>query len=77
MRGDAGDPLQAEQAAAAMIRQRLEPHPPRRRPVHLVRHFFGGMVALTMALRTRVPVASPVIEVPAATLLRERVVDAR
>jgi pimeloyl-ACP methyl ester carboxylesterase len=41
--------------------------------VHLVGHSFGGLVALTVALRSQVPVASLVIvEAPAAALLRER-----
>jgi len=41
--------------------------------VHLVGHSFGGLVALTVALRNRVPLASLVIvEAPAAELLRER-----
>jgi pimeloyl-ACP methyl ester carboxylesterase len=42
-------------------------------PVHLVGHSFGGLVALAIALRNQVPLASLVIiEAPAAELLRER-----
>ncbi len=41
--------------------------------VHLVGHSFGGLVALAVALRCQVPLASLVIvEAPAAVLLRER-----
>lgn len=41
--------------------------------VHLVGHSFGGLVALAVALRNRVPLASLVIvEAPAAELLRDR-----
>ena len=41
--------------------------------VHLVGHSFGGLVALAVALRSRVPLASLVIvEAPAAELLRDR-----
>jgi pimeloyl-ACP methyl ester carboxylesterase len=41
--------------------------------VHLVGHSFGGLVALSVALRSRVPLASLVIvEAPVAELLRER-----
>jgi len=41
-------------------------------PVHLVGHSFGGLVALAVALRNRVPLASLTIaEAPAAELLRE------
>jgi len=41
--------------------------------VHLVGHSFGGLVALAVALRNRVRLASLVIiEAPAAELLRER-----
>jgi pimeloyl-ACP methyl ester carboxylesterase len=40
--------------------------------VHLVGHSFGGLVALAVALRKRVPLASLVIvEAPAAEVLRE------
>jgi pimeloyl-ACP methyl ester carboxylesterase len=40
-------------------------------PVHVVAHSFGGLVAIAVALRRRVPVASIVIaEAPAAELLR-------
>ena len=40
-------------------------------PVHLVGHSFGGAVALTVALRKRVPVRSlVVIEAPVPELLR-------
>jgi pimeloyl-ACP methyl ester carboxylesterase len=40
--------------------------------VHLVGHSFGGLVALAVALRKRVPLASLVIvEAPAAELLRD------
>jgi pimeloyl-ACP methyl ester carboxylesterase len=41
-------------------------------PVHLVGHSFGGLVAIAVALRNRVPLASlAVIEAPAAELLRD------
>ncbi len=41
--------------------------------VHLVGHSFGGLVALTVALRNRVPLSSlTIVEAPAAELLRER-----
>lgn len=41
--------------------------------VHLVGHSFGGLVALAVALRNRVPLASLVIlEAPAPELLKER-----
>jgi pimeloyl-ACP methyl ester carboxylesterase len=41
-------------------------------PVHLVGHSFGGLVAIAVALRNRVPLASVVvIEAPAAELLRD------
>ena len=41
-------------------------------PVHLVGHSFGGLVALAVALRNRVSLASLTIaEAPAAELLRE------
>ena len=41
--------------------------------VHLIGHSFGGLVALAVAIRNRVPIASLVIvEAPAAELLRER-----
>jgi pimeloyl-ACP methyl ester carboxylesterase len=41
-------------------------------PVHLVGHSFGGLVALVVALRRRVPVASlAIVEAPALELLRE------
>ena len=40
--------------------------------VHLVGHSFGGLVALAVAIRKRVPLASLVIvEAPAAEVLRE------
>ena len=40
--------------------------------VHLVGHSFGGLVAVAVALRNRVPLASlAVIEAPAAELLRD------
>jgi len=40
-------------------------------PVHLVGHSFGGLVAVAVALRNRVPLASlAVLEAPAADLLR-------
>ena len=43
-----------------------------RGPVHLVGHSFGGLVAIAVALRHRVPLASlTVIEAPAAELLRD------
>jgi pimeloyl-ACP methyl ester carboxylesterase len=42
-------------------------------PVHLVGHSFGGLVALAVALRAQVPLASLVIvEAPAAEVLRDR-----
>jgi pimeloyl-ACP methyl ester carboxylesterase len=42
------------------------------RPVHLVGHSFGGMVALVVALRGRAPLASlTIVEAPAIQLLRE------
>lgn len=41
-------------------------------PVHLVGHSFGGLVAIAVALRNRVRLASlAVVEVPAAELLRD------
>jgi pimeloyl-ACP methyl ester carboxylesterase len=41
-------------------------------PVHLVGHSFGGLVALAVALRNRVPLASlTIVEPPAVELLRE------
>lgn len=41
-------------------------------PVHLVGHSFGGLVALAVALRSQVPLASLVVlEAPLAELLRE------
>jgi pimeloyl-ACP methyl ester carboxylesterase len=41
-------------------------------PVHLVGHSFGGVVALVVALRNRVPLASlAIVEAPAVELLRE------
>ena len=41
-------------------------------PVHLVGHSFGGVVALAVALRNRVPLASlSIVEAPAVELLRE------
>jgi pimeloyl-ACP methyl ester carboxylesterase len=43
-----------------------------REPVHLVGHSFGGLVALAVALRRRVPLRSLTIaEAPAANLLRD------
>jgi pimeloyl-ACP methyl ester carboxylesterase len=46
-------------------------------PVHLVGHSFGGLVAVAVALRKRVPLASLVVlEAPAVQLLREREEDA-
>ena len=40
--------------------------------VHLVGHSFGGLVALAVALRNRVPLASlSILEAPAAEVLRE------
>lgn len=42
------------------------------RPVHLVGHSFGGLVALAVALRNRVALASlTILEAPAVELLRE------
>ena len=42
-------------------------------PVHLVGHSFGGLVALAVALRKQVPLASLVVaEAPAAEILRDR-----
>jgi pimeloyl-ACP methyl ester carboxylesterase len=44
--------------------------------VHLVGHSFGGLVALAVALRNRVPLASlAIIEAPAVELLRARKED--
>jgi pimeloyl-ACP methyl ester carboxylesterase len=44
--------------------------------VHLVGHSFGGLVAVAVALRNRVPLASlAVIEAPAAELLRDNLRD--
>jgi pimeloyl-ACP methyl ester carboxylesterase len=41
-------------------------------PVHLVGHSFGGLVALAVALRSHVPLASlAIFEAPAAEILRE------
>lgn len=41
------------------------------RPVHLVGHSFGGMVALAVALRDRVPLTSlTILEAPAAEILQ-------
>jgi pimeloyl-ACP methyl ester carboxylesterase len=41
-------------------------------PVHLVGHSFGGLVALAVAVRARVSLASlTIVEAPAAELLRE------
>jgi pimeloyl-ACP methyl ester carboxylesterase len=41
------------------------------RPAHLVGHSFGGLVALAVALRNRVPLQSlAILEAPAAELLR-------
>jgi pimeloyl-ACP methyl ester carboxylesterase len=41
-------------------------------PVHLVGHSFGGVVALAVAMRNRVPLASlSIVEAPAVELLRE------
>lgn len=41
-------------------------------PVHLVGHSFGGLVAVSVALRRQVPLASlTVLEAPAVELLRE------
>jgi pimeloyl-ACP methyl ester carboxylesterase len=45
--------------------------------VHLVGHSFGGLVALIVALRGRVPLASlTVLEAPVVEILRERSEDA-
>ena len=42
--------------------------------VHLVGHSFGGLVALAVALRNRVPLASlAILEAPAPEVLRDRV----
>jgi len=42
-------------------------------PVHLVGHSFGGLVALAVAQRGQVPIASlAVLEAPAAEILRDR-----
>lgn len=42
-------------------------------PVHLVGHSFGGLVALAVALRDRMPLASlAVLEAPLTELLREK-----
>lgn len=41
-------------------------------PVHLVGYSFGGLVAIAVALRNRVPLASlAIVEAPAAELLRD------
>jgi pimeloyl-ACP methyl ester carboxylesterase len=41
--------------------------------VHLIGHSFGGLVALAVALRRQVPLASlAIVEAPAAELLRDR-----
>lgn len=41
-------------------------------PVHLVGHSFGGLVALSVALRNRVPLASlAILEAPVMEILRE------
>lgn len=41
-------------------------------PVHLVGHSFGGLVALAVALRNRVPLASlAILEAPAVEVLRD------
>jgi pimeloyl-ACP methyl ester carboxylesterase len=45
-------------------------------PVHLVGHSFGGLVALAVALRNRVPLASlAILEAPAVEVLREDIDD--
>jgi pimeloyl-ACP methyl ester carboxylesterase len=62
-----GDPAIAHLAEAieAVIRA-ADP------PAHLVGHSFGGLVAIAVALRGRVPLASlTVLEAPAVELLRE------
>jgi len=42
-------------------------------PVHLVGHSFGGLVALAVALRRQVPLASlAILEAPAAEILHDR-----
>src|SRR5438270_8120463 len=42
-------------------------------PVHLVGHSFGGLVALAVALRNRVPLTSlAILEAPASEVLRDR-----
>jgi pimeloyl-ACP methyl ester carboxylesterase len=47
------------------------------RPVHLVGHSFGGLIAVAVALRRRVPLAGlAILEAPAMELLRERDEDA-
>lgn len=46
-------------------------------PVHLVGHSFGGLVAIAVAMRDQVPLASLVVlEAPAVTLLRDNPDDA-
>ena len=46
-------------------------------PAHLVGHSYGGLVAVAVALRSAVPLASlAVLEAPAMELLRERADDA-
>lgn len=65
-RRTASDPAIAHEAAMleAVIRRAAG-------PVHLVGHSFGGLVALAVALRNRVPLASLVIaEAPAVDVLR-------
>src|SRR5204863_6581119 len=42
-------------------------------PVHLVGHSFGGLTALAVALRNRVPLTSlAILEAPASEVLRDR-----
>jgi pimeloyl-ACP methyl ester carboxylesterase len=72
-RRSAADPSIAHLAEAieAVIRRSGEG------PVHLVGHSFGGLVAVSVALRRQTPLASlTVIEAPAMELLRERAEDA-
>jgi len=61
--GDSDISLEAE-ILEAVIRRAAS-------PVHLVGHSFGGLVALAVALRNRVPLLSlTILEAPAAELLR-------
>jgi pimeloyl-ACP methyl ester carboxylesterase len=75
-RRTAADPAMAYEAdvVEAVIRRAAEGSGG---PVHLVGHSFGGLVAVSVALRREVPLASlAVLEAPAMELLRERGEDA-